>query len=51
MIDRFFLGLCGAIDTAFDWITNLLFGKNLCECNINNGSGNKCKRCGNFRNL
>jgi len=49
MIDKFFLGMFSAADKIADWIIHILFGSNVCKCNLNNGSGNRCKRCGCLR--
>ena len=47
--DKFFLGMFLAADKIADWIIHILFGSNNCKCNLNNGSGNRCKRCGCLR--
>jgi len=45
MIDRFFYKCFSALDS----LSSFLFGwmePKYCQCNINSGSGNICKRCG-----
>ena len=49
MIDKFFLKLFITADKFTNWITYILFGSNNCKCNLNNKSGNRCKRCGCLR--
>ena len=48
MIDIFLLKFFGGLDK----LANFLFGwmePKKCKCNINNKSGNRCKRCGCLR--
>jgi hypothetical protein len=44
MIDRILERFFGGIDTFNNWIFGWMQPR--CQCNINNCSGNKCKRCG-----
>ena len=44
MVDRIIIKFCELLDGFCDWLFAWQKEK-YCQCNVNTGSGNRCKRC------